>query len=181
MRDMPDFSPIQLPRVTDDQSYRNAIEAFKAWAGPHVQLGLAGVFALGEEGELVIYEHLVGQVSNLCLCMNEMYDCTLSYTAEASSGAVHSDTGRVEGLRLHMRIEPDSVVWITRMEIVELPFVSQNPWHFQLTSEQRKFAVAWFLQGNGVDSGIDVSAMSDAMEAEAARRAKLARTSTETQ
>jgi hypothetical protein len=150
------------------------IEAFRRWAGSHVHLGAVGVFAAGEEGELLLHERAVDRICALHLVPSEAYGTTLSYTAEAPTNAVVPDTGVVEVLQVHMRVDPGSVIWVTGMAIVErigfsVMSLTGNAWRIQLTPIARKLAIAMFLEDNGVDPGLDVSALSDAVEVEGKR------------
>lgn len=175
MRKMTPFTPVRLPRDIDNPSYLQAIKAFRRWAGPHVYLGEAGVIATGKEGELVLYELTINHITSLNLNVGEMHGATLSYTAKAPADATASSAGFVEVIRVHMRVDPGSAIWITGLSAVKEDPPGKSEWRVQLTPQARKLAIAIFLASNGVDPGVDVFALANAVEAEENRLAALTR------
>lgn len=173
-RHMRNFTPIQLRSAPDDPDYHKAIKAFRRWAGPHVHVGEAGVFAAGKEGELILRELVVNRICALHLVPSELYGCAMSYTAETPASAVRSNAGIVEALKLHMRVDTGSAIWITGMAIVERESSEAAEWQFQLTPQARQLAVASFLNKNGVNPEVEINALAEAVEKEGRRLAILA-------
>lgn len=173
MRTMPNFVSVRLPSDPGAPDYRAAIEAFRQWAGPHVYLGAAGMFATGKEGDFLLYEIAVDKIIALYLTLSEMYGSTLSYTAEPSIEAIPSSAGLVEVIKVHMRIDPEAVIWVTGLSVVKEDSLGKPAWQFQLTREARKLAIASFLEANGVDPELDVAALSAIVEGEGRRLAAL--------
>jgi hypothetical protein len=174
MRHMPNFTPVRLPSAPKDADYRKVIGAFRQWAGPHVYLGEAGKFVAGKEGELLLHELAVDHIIALHMTVREMYGSTLSYTAKAPDGAIPSSAGFVEVIKVHMRVDPGSVIWITGLSAEKENPSGRLEWLFQLTPQARELAIASFLESNGVDPGVDVRALVNAVEAEGDRLAALA-------
>jgi hypothetical protein len=172
---MPNFSPVRLPSAPKDPDYRKVIDAFQQWAGPHVHLGEAGKIAAGKVGELVLHELAVDHIIELNLTVREMSGSMLSYTAKAPAAALPSSAGFVEVIRVHMRVDPGSIIWITGLSAVKENPIGKLEWRVQLTPRARELAIVSFLENNGVDTGVDVFALSDAVEAEGDRLAALAR------
>jgi hypothetical protein len=174
MRHMPNFTPMHLSNDANDPHYLRAIKAFRRWAGPHVHLGEAGVIGGGKEDELLLHKIAIDRIIELHLTVREMYGSALSYTAKPPVDAVPSSAGFVEVIRVHMRIDPGSVIWITGLSAVKEDLTRKPEWRFQLTPQARELAIASFLESNGVDTGVDVFARSNAIEAEGDRLAALA-------
>lgn len=175
MQHMPKFTPVRLPSAPKDPDYRKVIDAFRQWAGTHVHLGEAGKFVAGKEGELVLHELAVDHIIALHMTVSEMYGSTLSYTAKPPIDAIPSSAGFVEVIRVHMRVDPGSAIWITGLSAVKEDLSGKPEWQFQLTPRARELAIASFLESNGVDPGVDVWALVNAAEAEGDRLAALAR------
>ena len=174
MKTMHNFTSVRLPTDPDDPDYRAAIAAIRRWAGPHVHFGTAEVFAVGKENVMMLHEQVGDRFIALHLTLSEAYGSTLSYTAETPSDTVRSDTGWVEALRLEMRIEPGEVIRIVGASVVETVCSQVAEWTVDLTRQARKLGTAAFLKTNGVDPGLDVIALADAIEAEGDRLAALA-------
>ena len=174
MKKMHNFTCVKLPTDPDDPDYRAAIAEIRRWAGPHVHFGAADQLVTGEHEELLLHELVVASICALKLVPSEAYGSTLVYTAENPSDAVTSDTGGVEALQLHMRVEPGAVIQIEDVSVVERASSKEPSWCFQLTPQARKLSVATFLDNNGVDPGVDVLTLANAIEAEGARQAALA-------
>jgi len=175
---MPNFIPILTPSKPGDPDYQKAVVAFQKWARTDVHLGDAGVFAVGEDEELVLHKLTVDHIIALNLTISEMYGSTLTYSAKAPDDAIPSSAGFVEVISIHMRVDPGSVIWITGLSAVKEYPSAQTEWRVQLSPEARVLAIASFLENNGVDPGVDVCALSGAIEAEGDRLAALAETET---
>lgn len=180
-RHMPNFTPMHLPNNANDPHYLRAIKAFRRWAGPHVHLGEAGVIGSEKDGELLLHKITIDHVIALHLTVCEMYGATLTYTPEAPANAIPSSAGFVEVIRVHMRIDVGSVLWIDGFSTVKEDNSEMTKWRVQLTPQARDLAIASFLESNGVDPAVDVFAMSNAVEAEGKRLAALAGSSLGTQ
>lgn len=176
MKKMHNFTSVRLPTDPDDPDYRAAIAAIRRWAGPHVHFGTADQFVAGEHEELLLHELVVTSICALELVPSEAYGCTLDYTAENPSDAVTSDTAGVEALQLHMRIKPCGVIWIEGASVVERGSSTEPGWCFRLTPQARELSIATFLKKNGVDPGVDVWTLANAIEDEGARQAARAHT-----
>ena len=174
MKTMHNFTSVRLPTDPDDPDYRAAIAAIRQWAGPHVHFGTADRFVTGEHEELLLHELVVASICALELVPSEAYGCTLDYTAETPSDAATSDTGGVEALQLHMRVEPGAVIRIVGASVVERSSSEEPGWCFRLTPQARELSIATFLDNHGVDPGVDVFTLANAIEAEGARLAALA-------
>ena len=146
-----------------------------------VYLDEAGKFVTGKEDELLLYELAVDHILALHITVSEMYGSTLSYTAKPPFDAIPSSAGFVEVIKVHMRIDPEAVIWITGLSVVNEDHSWKPAWQFQLTREARKLAIASFLEANGVDTGLDVAALASIVENEGRRLAALARASSGTQ
>ncbi|PZX36234.1 hypothetical protein LY56_03520 [Roseinatronobacter thiooxidans] len=175
MKKMHNFTPVRLPTEPGYLEYRAAIAAIRRWAGPHVHFGPADQFVTGEHDELLLHELVVASICALELVPSEAYGCTLDYTAETPSNAATSDTGGVEALQLHIRVEPEAVIRIVGASVVERGSSEKPCWRFHLTAQARELSIAAFLEENGVDPGVDVLALANAVEAEGARLAARAR------
>lgn len=175
MRKMPNFTPVRLPTDPLDLAYRNAVMTFKHWAGPHVQLGTAGLFEVGKEDELLLHEEVVERIIALHLTPCKMYGCTASFTAKTTGLMEPSPTVFAEALRIDMRIEPGEVFKLTDMSVVERGVREPVKWEFELTSHARELSIAGHLVANGVDPGVDYDEMVAHAESEALRMAALAR------
>lgn len=75
-----------------------------------------------------------------------------------------------------MRVDPASIILITGLSAVKANPLGKPEWHVQLTPQARELAIASFLESNGVDPGVDVWALVNAIEAEGDRLATLAET-----
>lgn len=181
MRTMPNFAPVRLPSDPGAPDYRAAIAAFRQWAGPHVYLGEAGKFVTGKEDELLLYELAVDHIIAMHLTVSEMYGSTLSYTAKPQVDAIPSSAGFVEVIKVHMRFDPEAVIWITGLSVVKEDPSGKPAWQFQLTREARKLAIASFLEAKGVDTGLDVAALASIVEDEGRRLTALAKARSRTQ
>lgn len=175
MRKMTTFTPVRLPTDPGNPEYRAAIEAIRLWAGPHVHFGAADQFVTGEHEELLLHELVVASICALKLVPSEAYGSTLTYTAETPSDAATSDTGAVEALQLHMRVKPGAVIQIVGVSVVERGSSEEPDWCFRLTAQAHELSIATFLDDNGVDPGVDVLTLANAIETEGARQAALAR------
>jgi hypothetical protein len=173
MRHMPNFIPVRLPYSPSDPDYLKMIKAFRQWAGPNVYLGEIGVSAVDMKGELELRSLVMDKILNLNLAVTEMYGSTLSYTASAPTHAKPSPAGFVEVIRVHMRIDPESKIWITGLSAVKEGHWAKPKWSAQLPPRARELAIVSFLENHGVDPGVDVSALVEAIEAEGRRLAAL--------
>jgi hypothetical protein len=175
MKKMTTFNPVWLPTDPDDPDYRAAIAEIRRWAGPHVHFGTADQLVTGEHEELLLHELVVASICALKLVPSEAYGSTLTYTAETPYDAATSDTGAVEALQLHMRVEPGAVIQIVGVSVVERGSSEGPDWCFRLTAPAHELSIATFLDDNGVDPGVDVLTLANAIEDEGARQAALAR------
>ena len=174
MKTMHNFTSVRLPTDPGNPEYRAAIEAIRQWAGPHVHFGTAEKFLTGEHEELLLHELVVASIDALKLVPSEAYGCTIDYTAETPSDAATSDNGGVEALQLHMRVEPGAVIRIVGASVVERGSSEEPGWCFSLTPQARELSSATFFENNGVDPGVDVFTLANAIEAEGDRLAALA-------
>lgn len=180
-RHMPNFTPMHLPNNANDLHYHRAIKAFRRWAGPHVHLGEVGVIGAKKVGQLLLHKITIDHIIALHLTVGEMYGVTLSYTPEAPVDAIPSSAGFVEVIRVHMRIDVGSVLWVDGFSAVKEDHSETTKWRVQLTPQARELAIASFLESNGVDPVVDVFAMSNAVVAEGDRLAALGGSWAETQ
>jgi hypothetical protein len=174
MKKMTTFTPVRLPTAPDNPDYRATIAAIRQWAGPRVHFGAADQLVTGEHEELLLHELVVARICALKLVPSEAYGSTLTYTAETPSDAATPDTGAVEALQLHMRVEPGAVIQIVGVSVVERGISEEPDWCFRLTSKAHDLSIATFLDDNGVDPGVDVLTLANAIETEGARQAVLA-------
>jgi hypothetical protein len=175
VKKMTNFTPVRLPSDADDPLYLQAIKEVRLWAGPHVHFGTADRFLTGKHDAFLLHELVVAGICAHELVPSEAYGCTLVYTAENPADAAVPDTGNVEALQLHMRIEPGAVIKIVGVSVVERDSSEGPGWCFQLTPRARKLSIATFFENNGVDPGVDVFTLANDIEAEGDRQAALAR------
>ena len=74
-----------------------------------------------------------------------------------------------------MRVEPRAVIQIVGVSVVERARSEEPDWYFRLTAQARELSIATFLNNNGVDPGVDVLTLANAIEAQGDRQAALAR------